>query len=319
MKSYHRFHKQRHRGPTTSKTVLYNEPEPQSGRLHVDALTPVFVASYLAARSSSKKQISLCERKKVVLRTRGDINERAQPVRQDRHLLIVNTSKVHSWRWQVRCVFRNQLRHSTTCELSRNSFRIIFWTTRGEASEQSNLCMIVMVYDFDYMSMRVSRRRPIQHGSGSTFMQGGGTRTIISSTSSAPNASSRDYALRIQIGSSRRHRHKIRPGRHVRCIILFGYIIIHRYTPCRTPHEIRHKNTRFPLTLIRYSWDSAYTVDMHRVDGRTQPPRARGEGPASVRIVRETAPEERSAPPNLATATDAMINLRSLQDKRRLR
>lgn len=41
------------------------------------------------------------------------------------------------------------------------------------------------------------------------------------------------------------------------------------------------------------------------------PALARGaeeEGTAIVRIVRIAAPEDRKAPPNLATATDAMVN-----------
>lgn len=66
-----------------------------------------------------------------------------------------------------------------------------------------------------------------------------------------------------------------------------------------------------PLTLVRYSCDSEYTVDMQRLlpPPATHPALARGEGPAIVRIARIAAPEERTAPPNLATATDAMVKI----------
>lgn len=64
-----------------------------------------------------------------------------------------------------------------------------------------------------------------------------------------------------------------------------------------------------PRTLVRYSCDSAYTVDMQRLlpPPAIHPALARGEGPAIVRIVRIAAPEDRTAPPNLATATEAMV------------
>jgi len=56
-------------------------------------------------------------------------------------------------------------------------------------------------------------------------------------------------------------------------------------------------------------------VDMQRLltPPAAQPALARGEGPAIVRIARAAAPEDRTAPPNLATATDAMFTIYKLE------
>ena len=72
-----------------------------------------------------------------------------------------------------------------------------------------------------------------------------------------------------------------------------------------------HPRHRIHLTLARYSCDSAYTVDMQRLlpTPAIHPALARGEGPAIVRIARVAAPEDRTTPPNLATATEAMATI----------